>query len=381
MKLSWLGAGLIVLRNAAWCAALLALAGCAADSVGPSGAGGGASGVGGAGVGGSGGFGGVSGASASGGSGGVVSDSGADTGCGSLTLSANVEEIVTPGNLLVLFDRSLTMNDPWGSLPKWQVARDAVTSALTPIADRLTVGAIMYPTIACLLETPDAVALVSDSRQVNFQPGPQFLQAWTQFWSTNMPILGTPMQQAFDMADASMIAAALPGVSAVVLVSDGLPTDGGLCAVGQMTSPARSAAWLARGIKTYVVGLPGASGVQVLRDVAMAGGTNDYITPDNPATLQDALATIASSTVTVGFDACVFPFSPAVSAPDQLHLVVTENANEFDVGRDLGNGSGWTIDENGTQVDLVGALCDDAKGGRFSALRFEFGCVTYPPLE
>lgn len=386
-----------LVRRAAWCAGAITLASCAADSGGGATGGsgftagtGGAGAVGGAGSGGfggvggaGGGFGGVGGGfGGSGGTGGFVSvDAGPDTGCGSLTVTADVEEVVTPGNLLVLFDRSLTMGDAWGSLPKWQVARDALSAALAPIADRLTVGAIVYPTIACTFNTPNAVALVSDPSQVNFQPGPQFLQAWTQWWSTNGLILGTPMQQAFDQAEVSMTAAALPGITAVVVFTDGMPTDGGICAVGQMTSPARAASWLARGIKTYVFGLPGASSEQILRDVAMAGGTNDYITPNDPAALQRELETIASSVITVGFDACVFPFTPSVSEPDQLHLVVTENAVEFDVGRDLGNGSGWTIDGAGTQVELVGALCDDAKSGRFSALRFEFGCVTYPPLE
>jgi hypothetical protein len=32
------------------------------------------------------------------------------------------------------------------------------------------------------------------------------------------------------------------------------------------------------------------------------------------------------------------------------------------------------------QVEIMGQLCDDAMGGRFSEITFEYGCKDLPPL-
>jgi hypothetical protein len=36
------------------------------------------------------------------------------------------------------------------------------------------------------------------------------------------------------------------------------------------------------------------------------------------------------------------------------------------------------LSANGSEVTLTGALCDDAKAGRFRNITFEFGCLTLP---
>jgi hypothetical protein len=66
--------------------------------------------------------------------------------------------------------------------------------------------------------------------------------------------------------------------------------------------------------------------------------------------------------------------------PDKLHLVVTEGGAVLHVWRDLFADSSLFVISDGALVTLEGRLCDDATGGRFEALRFEFGCVDLPPL-
>ena len=299
--------------------------------------------------------------------------------CGTLTLNAEVEETVTPGNLLVIFDRSASMGEMWGTGPKWQVAKDALATALTPIADRLTVGAILFPTEACVV-VGGSVAPITDQRQINFLPGPQFLQAWSTYWANNTLVAGTPVSLAFDAAAVSLASASLTGTTAVVLFTDGQPTDVGLCPAYQKTSVDRAAELAAMGIKTYVVGLPGAAGVQVLKDIAVSGQTMDYITPDDPAVLSQRLASIATSTISVGFNSCSISLNPVAAAPDELQLVVTENGMELGVDRDLGASGGWSITPDGAQVEITGQLCNEMQSGRFSAIKFKFGCVDLPPL-
>jgi hypothetical protein len=179
---------------------------------------------------------------------------------------------------------------------------------------------------------------------------------------------------------------ALTGATAVVVFTDGEPNcfaDAMVSGVPTMLETSWAAQWLGTGVKTYVVGLPGADAAPVLNDIAVAGGTLGYITPDDPAVLEAKLAEVVQSTVTSGFNSCVLALNPAADLPDKLHIVVEEPAvaGKQDVPRDLGNGAGWTISADGSTVELLGQLCSDAMGGRFSAVTFEYGCVELPPLE
>jgi hypothetical protein len=217
--------------------------------------------------------------------------------CGSLELDTDVEVIFTPGNLLVVFDQSASMNEGWGASNKLQAAQDALTMALTPLADKLTVGAILFPTLACIPFLPATagghVAPITDPLQISFRPGPEFLSVWNGLWPGGMGDgLGTPVNEAMDRAAVALqeSAGTLTGITAVMLFTDGAPN----CFPDPMTQGIPTALetqhatnWLAGmpSIKTYVVGLPGAGGVQLLNDVAVAGGTMSYITPDDPAVL------------------------------------------------------------------------------------------------
>ena len=79
--------------------------------------------------------------------------------CAQVEVGTQLE--VTPGNLMVIFDRSLSMAENFdtanGPAAKWQAAGDALMRALEPFAcapgaaatgcvDQLTVGAVLFPT-------------------------------------------------------------------------------------------------------------------------------------------------------------------------------------------------------------------------------------------
>jgi hypothetical protein len=65
---------------------------------------------------------------------------------------------------------------------------------------------------------------------------------------------------------------------------------------------------------------------------------------------------------------------------DDVTLVITQMGMKQKVDRDLGNGAGWTITADGTQIILQGGLCEQAKMGAYDAISVAFGCVDYPPL-
>jgi hypothetical protein len=329
---------------------------------------------------------------------------GADADCGSFIVNTDVEVTITPGNLLVLFDESASMNEQWPATGtnKLTAAQSALTTALMPLQDVLKVGAIFFPTTACLgpplsldgMMIPPSVEPITAAPQIPFTPGPQFLSAWQAHWAQPpaaiVPV-GTPVNEAFDQAslalDAALQDGTLTGSTIVALFTDGAPTcfpDTSLTGLPNKPEVDHATEWLAmHGIKTYVVGLPGAGGVQLLDDIAMSGGTMQYILPENTMDLEMKLRSAVEETVKKGLDSCSITLNPAPGAPEKLHLVVYETANPTqgqEVDRHLSDDAGWTLSDDATSVELTGRLCDDAIAGRFDKVTFEYGCVDVPPL-
>jgi hypothetical protein len=331
------------------------------------------------------------------------------TDCGSLTLESTVETIEHPGNVVVIADRSFSMTDPWNGAARYEAARDAFVAATTPLADKLTIGGILFPSpdtdamaqgpcqgiewidwLGCLTRGLNQVATcevhpITAADQIDFTGGTAFLEAFRQQF---IPPQGarTPLLAGVQRAAEALAGATLTGSISVVIITDGAPNcapelddDPNMIASSVST---QAATWLAQGIKTHVIGLPGAEEAElVLNQIAAAGGTGMYINPDDPATLEMRLREILSETIREGIDSCTIDLMPPAEAPEKLHLVVTENGLDQDVPRELSADASWNITDDGATVTLEGRLCEDAQSGRFAALRFEFGCVDLPPLE
>lgn len=308
--------------------------------------------------------------------------------CGSLTMKAEVKETKQPGNLVVVFDRSLSMAEPFdtpsGAQAKYVAAGQALIDAITPLADLLTVGAILFPTTGSFFPEACTVDPIDGPEQIKFLPGADFINAWTQYWQSRGVVATTPINLAFERANEAITGSKLTGGTAVVLFTDGEPfCNDGADACQTATQ------WLAKGIKTYVVGLPGATGAPTLNSLATCGGTangstgDQFLTPADSSVLEAELSKIAVSTISVGLNDCSITLNPAPKDPELVHLIVQDSSSGawFDVPRNRAPGDGWTISKAGDSVELTGKLCDEAKGGRFTTVRFEYGCVKYPPLQ
>jgi hypothetical protein len=324
--------------------------------------------------------------------------------CGTLKLEAEVEVVEHPGNVLLVFDTSGSMAMEWNGTPRWESAGTAVKNALLPLQDMLTIGSVFFPRsdpnapmqcidptgITCLIIPlyvqggTCGVTPIESMDQITFTPGAQFLTTFAGPGGNTAPpyapIPGgfTPLKEGLMQAQAALASATLTGTTSVVVVTDGDPN----CEWDQAVSLQIVTDWAAAGIKTYVIGLPGTTGAgdAVLTQLAMAGMTGQYITPADPATLEMKLREIATETVMSGFDSCSIGLNPAAEAPDKLMMIVEENGMRLNVPHEAGaNGAGWTISPDGTQVEITGPLCDDAMGGRFSSITFEFGCPDVPP--
>jgi hypothetical protein len=301
--------------------------------------------------------------------------------CGSEEVPSEPETILVPGNVLVVFDRSLSMNNafetPTGPRPRYVAAGDALLAAFGSVAANLTIGAILFPSTNGLLPCMSVVDPIGAPSQIKFMPGVPFTQAWHQYWAGNGLLTGTPINRAFDKAEEALAQTSLPGKTVVVVFGDGEPT----CSDG-FHAPDRAAQWLTQGIETYVVGLSGGLGSALLNDVAARGGTGAMIIPSNYQQLQHELANIATTMVTAHIDDCLMTLDPAPPNLDDVHLIVTDSSgDEFEVPRDPGNAEGWTLSADGKTATILGQVCSDARSGRYSKVRFEFGCVDVPILR
>ena len=145
--------------------------------------------------------------------------------------------------------------------------------------------------------------------------------------------------------------------------------------------------WFNDGMKTYVLGLPGATAsgtgaVGNLNDLAVAGGTMQYIDAADPMVLQQTLTDIVLENVSGGLASCDIALGQAAAAPDKLRLIVTLKDKTEAVMDRTDSRTGdvlWSLSPDNMTVTLYGNLCDQAKAGTYPNLRFDFGCATIPP--
>jgi hypothetical protein len=204
-----------------------------------------------------------------------------------------------PSTGIVIFDRSGSMSEGWktGTDPadadagvtvtKWVAASRALLESLAPVQYRVTIGAILFPTTDC------EVAPFGDAAQFGFMPATDFIEQYIERSPANQPTGMTPLTTAFEVADHAIQVAADEGRLEprffVMLVTDGMPN----CDLDMSRVEALAKSWLARGIKTYVFGLPGSEDARnVLDTVANAGGTQTIAIPGSPQELQGGMALI-----------------------------------------------------------------------------------------
>jgi hypothetical protein len=179
-----------------------------------------------------------------------------------------------PLAVLVVFDRSVSMGDPWEGEPRWKVAGRAFMNGLTGVEDLVTIAALFFPQPAQCDTAP-----LSDPRQIQFQAGNGFRQYWEAFPQNRFPSGGTPLGAAFEQADIAIEEAAAHGLLEqgrrfrVVVVTDGQPNCG--TDLERVLFLAKS--WRTRGIEVHVIGLPGSEeAAEFLHQLAGVGGTGQY---------------------------------------------------------------------------------------------------------
>lgn len=322
-------------------------------------------------------------------------------------------------NLYVVLDVSASMSLPMdgGTTQRLEVAKNALTNLLHEVGHRVNYGVAIFPADGAdpsgdgscsagaeLFETQegDPVQCVNKRRT-----GPVLLSLSRQL-SRVAPSGGTPLGATLENLTPQI--AALPGTTAVILITDGAPNcsltpceadqcmlnvegysflgqrcdedlnccdpevvDSELAPLNCVDRPGTVGAVTAlaeQGIKTYVVGIPGTEFyVDLLDELAVAGGTaqegaRKYFAINDSAALQDALVEIGNDvaiTCDIALDSDTF--EPGLTNVYFDSAIVPASPD-----------AGWTLD--GQVIRVHGSYCDDLLAGRVANVQIVSGCPT-----
>ena len=210
---------------------------------------------------------------------------------------------------------------------------------------------------------------------------------------------GTPLAPAMQGELEGVSQRALPGVSSVVLLTDGLPTSCNTTADPGANDIQRAldavAAGASAGVRTYVVGIdaeasstdPATDLATNLSALASAAGTEKYVgceqnqdcayvvNSDNfEQALNDALQAIALDAMSCAFDL------PDVQGGqpdyDQVNITVQSGGQDYTIPRDSAHHDGWDYLPGNQQVQLYGQSCDMLKNDADAKVSMVVGCTT-----
>jgi len=185
--------------------------------------------------------------------------------------------------ILFVFDKSGSMDGEWEDSYKWAVTSATMIQAVTTYQSYLSAGAIFFPT-----DDDCGVSPMYGGGQIPFTTGTEYLSAWDGMMEAYGPNGNTPLEVAFERANAAILSACRDGIMErpfkVVLLTDGEPT----CDDDTDEVLEHVQTWFAHGIQTLVIGLPGSEdAVALLNSIAVAGGSEAYMPVGEPGELED----------------------------------------------------------------------------------------------
>ncbi|WP_437594286.1 vWA domain-containing protein [Sorangium sp. So ce1000] len=320
--------------------------------------------------------------------------------CGGQQVDAQPRQV----HLVIVLDRSESMTKAWEASDRWTMMKGALGTALDAIQDRMSIGLQLFPSDSHCGMDP------GDDLSVAVAPGETSVPAIKSHLEATDPGGATPTADALARALGYFTAgagSALAGDKYVLLATDGGPNcnqdaamtceaatcttnmDGdcpaavaNCCAGGAADAcldDARTVQQVkdlrAAGIKTFVVGIPGATAyAAVLDQLAVEGETATadtsprYFEVVDAASLGDTLTSITRDLVRT----CELALK--AEPPDRAKVNVFIDDEVLPKPGD----DGWDYDDSTTPPTIVikGATCEHVKSVGAESVRVEFGCPT-----
>ncbi|MFO0555356.1 MAG: VWA domain-containing protein [Polyangiaceae bacterium] len=283
-------------------------------------------------------------------------------GCGGVVYGAES----VPPNVLIVLDRSGSMNDMIPGGTKWDVARAAINQVISSYGSGVQFGLMLYPGTD-----------LAGNQGMQCGPGAVFVDPAPATGPTISSDLAMANTTSFGTPTAEALTA-LVGYAPlldpnrdnfILLITDGQST----CA--DPVPVVTSIFGQAPSVKTFVVGFGSAVDPTELDAMAQAGGTAGpmmpyYFQADDATALNTAFATIAGSVLS-----CSYALSDVPPDPSQLYVWI----DGVNVPADPANG--WTYDATLNQITFVGATCADLQSGAAMELVVSYGCPAPPPPQ
>jgi hypothetical protein len=269
-----------------------------------------------------------------------------------------------PPNVLILLDRSDSMNQPITAgdpTTKWDEALAAVTTLLTDHGDQIRFGLMLYPGAEQVCED----GLNCTVGTVAVDVGDDTAAAIDQFLgdATTCSLMTPTTEALATLPDYDGLEDVERG-NYVVLITDGQsncdadPDDQVALLRGQDPE-----------IRTFVIGFGGAVDPAQLNDMAIEGGTARptdplYYVADAPGELGMAFDEIAGTVLS-----CAYSLEEVPADLDQLYIYFDGEP----VSRDETQADGWDYDADANQLTFYGPACDALQRG-VSELVIVYGC-------
>jgi hypothetical protein len=264
-------------------------------------------------------------------------------------------------NMLIVLDKSGSMNESVGNTTKWLAASNALKGVTQQYGTTIRFGLWQF------------------SSPTQCDPGKQYVAVGDNTASAIAAALpakadgnGTPIGGALEGARKTPELQDTTRANFVVLVTDGKEN-----CKGDPKAAVTSA--FGANIKTYVVGFGPSADVDptLLSEMAVAGGTARNTTPryyqaDDPAALNAAFSSIAQGAIGCDYKLTQVP-------PDPKKLYVSVNGTL--VPNDPNKTAGWNYDSATNRLTLYGPACDLVTQNQNAKVNIVYGCPDQTLLE
>ena len=273
-------------------------------------------------------------------------------------------------NVMILLDRSGSMDGTIGGRTRWDIAKDAIEMLTTRFDAEIRFGLATYS--SCLSGGCSAGRVVVPVADRNATAINGFLTPLRGRGSSR----GTPPDYLCDSGDPETstgvsldalvgepsLADAMRG-NAVLLITDGgessdcaRDVDGteGATNLYAQTVP----------VRTYAVGFSADTRADQLMSIAVAGRTDTFYQADDAAALNAALEAIATSVAS-----CDYALSTPPPDPSMMFIYFNDDPAGISTGAD-----GWTYDAATMTLRFTGAACAQIMAGSVSDIDVIYGC-------
>lgn len=273
-----------------------------------------------------------------------------------------------PPEVLIVLDRSDSMNELVDGTSKWDIARQAIGDLVASHEQLVRFGLWAYP--GTTLDCSGGVAC--DAGALLTEPAAEAASSITEaLASAETCALGTPTAEALTALEDSSLLESSERSSYVVLITDGKST----C---EPPAPAAQALFERQpSVPTFVIGFGDAVDPEELYAIAQAGGTvalspePGFHVAQDAAGLGAALLQVAGATLPCSFDLAGTP-KPHGS---EVLLYFGDEA----VTQDSEHEDGWDYDVNTNRVTVYGPACDELSTKQVTEASLVYTC-SFEPL-